>query len=309
MKKIILTVSAFLMLGTMSCKDEFLEVSPLGVLSEANLTNADGVNLVLTGAYSLLDGVQTNVNSPFPDWTGSADNWVYGSVAADDAYKGTNAGDQPEISLIETFTHTSDLTHFRGKWRAVYDGVARSNDVIQLVAKATGMTDTEKNLVRAQARFLRGHYHFEGRKMFNKIPYIDEVSYNAGEWFGLTYFSENLFMPHRIEIRAAVEQTRGTRFFDNQIVRYYLLQISITLHSIEDSVLSMVINFFFSILLTQYPRLCYLFTKVLDTATGLAKFNKTLTKQKEIVNKLLIISVVCLQCPKRTSILFHKKTM
>ena len=181
MKKIILTVSAFLMFGTMSCKDEFLEVSPLGVLSEANLTNADGVNLVLTGAYSLLDGVQTNVGSPFPDWTGSADNWVYGSVAADDAYKGTNAGDQPEISLIETFTHTSDLTHFRGKWRAVYDGVARSNDVIQLVAKATGMTDADKNLVRAQARFLRGHYHFEARKMFNKVPYIDDVAYNAAD--------------------------------------------------------------------------------------------------------------------------------
>lgn len=181
MKKVIFTAVAFLTIGTMSCKDEFLEVTPLGVLSETNLTNAAGVNLVLTGAYSLLDGVQTNVGSPFPDWTGSADNWVYGSVASDDSYKGSNAGDQPEISLIESYTHTSDLIHFRGKWRAVYDGVARSNDVLQLVPKAADMSDADKNLVVAQARFLRGHYHFEARKMFNKVPFIDEKAYNPAD--------------------------------------------------------------------------------------------------------------------------------
>jgi starch-binding outer membrane protein, SusD/RagB family len=181
MKKISAMITSVLLLVSISCSDDFLNVQPLGVLSEANLANKTGVNLVLTGAYSLLDGVQTNVGSPFPDWTGSADNWVYGSVAADDAYKGTNAGDQPEISLIETFKHTADLIHFRGKWRAVYDGVARSNDVIQLVAKATDMTDAEKTQVIAQARFLRGHYHFEARKMFNKVPYIDDKTYNPAD--------------------------------------------------------------------------------------------------------------------------------
>ncbi len=177
MKKIIILTAAIYLLSA-ACSKDFLEVTPLGVLSEANLTNKTGVNLILTGAYSLLDGVQTNVGSPFPDWTGSADNWVYGSVAADDAYKGTNAGDQPEISLIETFTHTPDLIHFRGKWRAVYDGVARTNDVLQLVAKAGDMTDAEKKEVIAQARFLRGHYHFEARKMWNKVPYIDDATYD-----------------------------------------------------------------------------------------------------------------------------------
>ncbi len=182
MKKITTIIASALLLGSsISCSDEFLEVQPLGVLSESTLSNKAGVGLILTGAYSLLDGVQTNVGSPFADWTGSADNWVYGSVASDDAYKGTNAGDQPEISLIETFTHTADLIHFRGKWRAVYDGIARSNDVIHLVAKATDMTDTEKLAAVAQARFLRGHYHFEARKMFNKVPYIDDATYDPSK--------------------------------------------------------------------------------------------------------------------------------
>ncbi|MDP5140686.1 MAG: RagB/SusD family nutrient uptake outer membrane protein, partial [Spirosomaceae bacterium] len=181
MKKSLIILSTLVLAGATSCSDEFLDVQPLGVLSEANLTNKIGVDLTLTGAYSLMDGVQTNVGSPSSDWQGAADNWIYGSVASDDAYKGSNAGDQPEISVIEAYNQTADLLHFRGKWRAVYDGVARSNDVILLTAKAVDMTDNEKRLVTAQARFLRGHYHFEARKTFNKVPYIDEKVYNPAD--------------------------------------------------------------------------------------------------------------------------------
>ncbi len=181
MKKIITLSSLLVLASTISCKEEFLNVQPLGVLSESNLTNKIGVELVLTGAYSLMDGVQTNVGSAFADWQGAADNWVYGSVASDDAYKGSNAGDQPEISVIEAYNHTADLVHFRGKWRAVYDGIARTNDVILLVAKAEDMTEAEKTAVIAQARFLRGHYHFEARKVFGKVPYIDEKTYNPAD--------------------------------------------------------------------------------------------------------------------------------
>lgn len=181
MKKIASITALIVLITTVACKDEFLNVTPLGVLSETTLANKAGVELILTGAYSLLDGVQTNVGSPFPDWTGSADNWVYGSVASDDAYKGSNAGDQPEISVIEAYNHTSDFTHFRGKWRAVYDGVARTNDVIQFTAKASDMTEAEKTSAIAQARFLRGHYHFEAKKMWNKVPYIDDKTYNASD--------------------------------------------------------------------------------------------------------------------------------
>ena len=182
MKSIIkpFSLAALLTVGlSTSCSDSFLDVVPLGELSEATLQNKAGVELVLVGAYSIMDGV--NVGPGFSDWHGSADNWVYGSVTSDDAYKGSNAGDQPEITIIETFQHTPDLLHFRGKWQVVYDGIARSNDVLQLVEKAQDMTAAEKTAVIAQARFLRGHYHFEARKTFDKVPYIDEKTYNPND--------------------------------------------------------------------------------------------------------------------------------
>jgi len=181
MKKIIL-IAFVLMLGVVAaCKDEFLDVQPKGVLSLATLSDKAGVNYLLVGAYALIDGTGTNNTAGFSSWHGSADNWIYGEVAADNAYKGTTSGDQPEISFIEQKNILSDNNHFRGKWSTVYDGVARSNDVLLVMAKATDMTEAEKTQVEAQVRFLRGHYHFEAKKMFNMAPYIDEKTYNPDD--------------------------------------------------------------------------------------------------------------------------------
>ncbi len=174
--KIFLLTTILAGFATTSCQDEFLDVTPLGALSSAQLQNKNGVNLLLTGAYSMIDGVQAV--SSFSDWQGSADNWIYGEVVADNAYKGSDANDQPEISLIEAYTHTPILNHFRGKWRAVYDGVARTNDVLQAIPNAADMNATEKTQAQAQARFLRGHYHFEAKKMYNMVPFIDEKTYD-----------------------------------------------------------------------------------------------------------------------------------
>ena len=44
-------------------------------------------------------------------------------------------------------------------------------------ADVKDMTDAERNQVVAEARFLRGHYHFEAKKMWNNVPYIDEAIY------------------------------------------------------------------------------------------------------------------------------------
>lgn len=160
-----------------SCSDSFLEVKPKAALSNSALQNNKGVNSLLVGAYALLDGWAT-AEGAYRSYQVGADNWVYGSVASDDAYKGTIAGDQPPISLIEQGNIASDNIYFRGKWRGMYDGIARCNDVLQILPKVEDMTDAERAQVEAEARFLRGHYHFELKKMYNMVPYIDDVTYD-----------------------------------------------------------------------------------------------------------------------------------
>ncbi|UHG92085.1 RagB/SusD family nutrient uptake outer membrane protein [Spirosoma oryzicola] len=180
MKKTTLFITIVSLAIATSCSDKFLDVQPKAALLISPLQNKAGVNALLIGAYSLLDGWATPEGA-YRSYQVGADNWVYGSVASDDAYKGTIAGDQPPISLIEQANIQSDNIYFRGKWRGMYDGIARSNDVLQTLAVAKDMTDSEKQQVTAEARFLRGHYHFELKKMYNMVPYIDEKTYNPND--------------------------------------------------------------------------------------------------------------------------------
>lgn len=152
-----------------SCGEEFLENTPLGVGNEEMLSNKPGVDAVLIGAYSLLDGVGAG-----PVNTSSVSNWIYGSIASDDAYKGSDVGDQAQITTIERYIPQADIGAYNDKWIAVYDGVSRTNNVINLVGKATDMTDAEKAQAIGEARFLRAWYHFEAKKMWNMVPYVDE---------------------------------------------------------------------------------------------------------------------------------------
>ena len=61
---------------------------------------------------------------------------IFGGIASDDALKGTDAGDQPEQTFIETYDFNTFNAHIRDKWRAVYWGVGRANDVIDSANEA-----------------------------------------------------------------------------------------------------------------------------------------------------------------------------
>ncbi len=179
MKKLII-FALFATVGiNFSCSESFLEVQPQGAASLTSLSNKSGVNALLIGAYSLLDGVGAGNTGR----QSTISNYVFGGITSGDAVKGTDAGDQPEQSFIEQFTWFAENTYFNGKWQHTYDGVARANEAI-LLAKSPDvkdMTDAEKTQVIAEARFLRGHYHFEGKKMWNMIPYIDENTYKRDD--------------------------------------------------------------------------------------------------------------------------------
>ena len=171
MKKKILVFTALVCMGIVtSCKDKFLETTPLGVGNETLLSTKNGVNSVLIGAYSLLDGVGSGGT-----YFSAVSNWIYGTVASDDGYKGSDVGDLAQITTIEKYIQQADIGGFNEKWVALYDGISRSNDVLHLVAKATDMNEAEKTQAIAEARFLRGWYHFEAKKMWNMVPYVDET--------------------------------------------------------------------------------------------------------------------------------------
>ena len=159
-----------------SCSDDFTEIDPVGALSDASLQNATGVDLLLTGAYGVLDGIR---NGHGDDWHVTGDNW-WMDVISDDAHKGSTDGDQADLLAIELFTWDTTNPYFTNKWRALFAGVNRSNAVIDLINNSDDPSAFTVQL--AQARFLRGHYNFELQKMWVNVPYISDENYANSEF-------------------------------------------------------------------------------------------------------------------------------
>ena len=189
--KIFILVAAIAMVAY-ACKKSFLDKAPLGQLDPSALANKNGVNGLLIGAYALLDGF----GGAGGGWASAGSNWVYGSMAGTESHKGSSAGDQPDAVPIETFHPTATNPYFEGKWQMVYDGVSRCNDVIRTAALATDISATDLAQILAQARALRAWYHMEAKKMWDKIPFIDET---------ITYADNNYFVSNDVDAWPKIE--------------------------------------------------------------------------------------------------------
>lgn len=166
-----------LILTTNSCKEEYLEIGALGSTSEATLANKAGLNGLLTGAYSLLDG--WGVPNTTYYFIGVS-NWIFGGVTSDDAHTGTQASALPPMEAVESYNYDPTQTPFNNKWVVLYAGVQRANDVLRVLAKTNdpALSAEEAKQIKAEATFLRAVYHLEAAKMWENIPYLDEsISY------------------------------------------------------------------------------------------------------------------------------------
>lgn len=165
-----------------ACSKDFLERTPIGPVSENILANAPGVNGLLVGAYALLDGVGSNQGNT-QDL--GVNNTYVSNVAADEAHKGGGYCCQTNRSELENYSYTSSNSILLEKWRLYYAGIQRANDVLRLLEKLPEgeLSETEITQIVAEARFLRGVYHFEAAKMWRNVPYLDEtVSYESGNY-------------------------------------------------------------------------------------------------------------------------------
>lgn len=173
----LLSITASIILSAVflyACNKTFLDAQPYGQYGQDQIKNKKGLEALMVGVYGVLDGQNVSGDG----WEGSAVNWATAGVAADDAYKGTDANDQPQMTEVEQYKSQPTNRYFYNKWLVLYEGVSRANDVIRLVEDKdlTGVTDDEKKNYTAQARFLRAHFHFDAKRLWNNIPYISDTT-------------------------------------------------------------------------------------------------------------------------------------
>ncbi|MEI7584053.1 RagB/SusD family nutrient uptake outer membrane protein [Runella sp.] len=202
--KIIFTTASVASLVLYSCKESFLERPPLGAIAETSLSNSAGVNGALISTYRTLTG------SNVAGWYTSAMNWVWGGVRSDDAYKGTEASDQGQLNPIERFEVLPSNSSINDKWRACYDGIGMANNTLNLLAQAKDISDTDKKRIEAETKFIRAYHHFEAKRNFNNVPWVDEKAITTADFKALTN-DKNIYPQIEAEFKFAFDNLPETQ--------------------------------------------------------------------------------------------------
>ncbi len=149
-----------------TCQDEFLEVSPRGVLAPEVLGTKSGIEGVVLGAYAQLGGRG--------NYFSGASNWANGSIQGGEANKGTEDGDFSDINDLVRYQLNPTSRIPNDRWVGLFEGVARSNAALTLLAQSEDplLRDADRARLEAEARFLRAHYYFQLQISYDQAPFL-----------------------------------------------------------------------------------------------------------------------------------------
>lgn len=153
-----------------ACSDNYLEYEPEGVLSSENVATAENAESLVIAAYA---GIAND------EMIGPLTNqWVFGSVRSDDAYKG--GGGRGDVDVIDKYEQYNLTIADMGDWMAprtwtdFYKAISRANFALSVINDIPDGEYAQKTTRQAELRFLRAHSHFMLKLIFKKIPYITE---------------------------------------------------------------------------------------------------------------------------------------
>ncbi len=149
------TIIAFLIGAVaISCSDSFVDVDSFNEDSESFFNSEEDYQSALIGAYDLLQSTYLNV--------------MLGEIASDNTLAGgESATDVPGIQEVDNMTHNPVNAQLRDIWSWMFAGVNRANYILEFKDK----TDfSGKEVVIAEATFLRAYYYFELVKWFGDVP-------------------------------------------------------------------------------------------------------------------------------------------
>jgi hypothetical protein len=177
MKNIKYLAALILCITAASCK-KYLDEAPQGVISTSTLSTPANTDAMVIAAYSKLG--EDYYYYPY------AGMWAYGSLRSGDAYKGGGGpGDVMEYNQYETFALNNPTnTSTDQVWYQLYVGVARCNTALLLVEGQTLAAYPLKVQREAELKFLRGHFYFLLKILFNRIPWIDETLQKTAANYG-----------------------------------------------------------------------------------------------------------------------------
>lgn len=151
-------------MGSLSCSKDIIELSPTGTVLESNFYKTEQELFQgLVAAYDPL-GFATNFTMKMGLLNAASDDTHAG---------GSDASDQPSWVAYDKFTLDPNLGPQAGLWSKNYTGIYRANLVIEKAeGTVAGLTADKKARYVAEAKFLRAYYYFDLVRWFGNVPLI-----------------------------------------------------------------------------------------------------------------------------------------
>ena len=164
--------------GLTSCSDFLDEQVPQATLTQDEVKNPEYIDNVLISAYAGLVSIE--------DMNASFSLWNY-DTRSDDAYVGgSDFSDGEPFHRLEKSTGvmTTDWP-FSSIWTRFYNYLSRVSLSLDILASA----DQENATIRqrtAEMKFLRAYGHFQLKRLFKKIPFVNKLNMEEEDYNNLS---------------------------------------------------------------------------------------------------------------------------
>ncbi|HEY6900710.1 MAG TPA: RagB/SusD family nutrient uptake outer membrane protein [Puia sp.] len=153
-----------MMLAGVSCKKSFLELSdPTRIETSNYYKDSASIATAVNACYSSMMDIYGRLS-------GSRGIFVFADVPSDESYSPV---DGAGIGDFEYFNFTSTNTNLQTSWQMMYRGIARCNIVISR-APAVPMSDSARQRLMAEAKFMRAMTYFNAVRIWGDIPLVTE---------------------------------------------------------------------------------------------------------------------------------------
>jgi starch-binding outer membrane protein, SusD/RagB family len=152
-----------LTLSLVACKDSYLDVNPIDRYSYYTFLETEAqVEQAVTGCYRKVAEVATG------------QLWIYGDMLSDNTSYSYNPTDRGGANLenVDEFIATSDNPEFNNLFSNSYEGIQRTNFILEKIDGIKFFNPNTKILKEAEARFTRAWHYFNLVRVYGEVPII-----------------------------------------------------------------------------------------------------------------------------------------
>lgn len=157
-----------------------LNLTPLDKTTTATFfTKKSDFDGGMFAAYSSMQDLwQVNSATSFGGHNGWGSFWVTSMLASDDAeFNSSQNNSVSDVQDVDALNLKPNNRFIYTVYAETYEGINRANIVLEQVENGkNNLTDAEKKAVIAEAKFIRGFFHFLAAQMWKTAPIVTETA-------------------------------------------------------------------------------------------------------------------------------------